>query len=97
MPKQHIEVHRPGIIDMVSRIPGGPYYTIKQVSVKIGRDPDTIRRWQKANPELKPTHQMPLGEDPSTEQFVWLYTDADVRKLREFAATLRVGRPRKEE
>lgn len=95
MPKHRIEVKRPGIIDMVSRIPGGPYYTISQVATMVGRDPDTIRRWQKANAALKPTHQMPLGEDQSTGQYVWLYTDADVRRLREYAATLRVGRPRK--
>jgi len=85
----------PGIIDMVSRVAGGPFYTIKQVSVKIDKDPDTIRRWQRANPELRPTHQMPLGEEGSG-QFVWLYTDADVKALLAYGATLRVGRPRKE-
>jgi hypothetical protein len=88
------DVKRPGIIDMVSRVAGGPFYTIKQVSTMIGKDPDSIRRWQKANEDLRPTHQMPLGEDKG--QYVWLYTEADVKRLREFSATLRPGRPRKE-
>ena len=90
------DVKRPGIIDMVSRVAGGPFYTIKQVSTMIGKDVDSIRRWQKAHENLRPSHKMELG-DGTTGQFVWLYNDADVRKLREFSATLRPGRPRKQE
>lgn len=94
MPKQ--DVRRPGILEMISRIEGGPYYAISQVAKMIGRDPDTIRRWQRAKEELRPTNKMELG-DGSTDQFVWLYTQQDVRNLRNYSATVKVGRPRKEE
>jgi hypothetical protein len=98
MAKQREVAHRPGILEMVSRVEGGPFYTIKQVSRMIDRDPDTIRRWQKQeeNEHLKPGHQMQLG-DGTTGQFVWLYTKDDVKRLREHSAKVRPGRPRKVE
>lgn len=86
----------PGILEMVSRIEDGPYYTISQVATMIGRDADTIRRWTKKNPELAPQYRMNLGSKGSGA-FVWLYDDEDVKKFKEYALTVKVGRPRKEE
>jgi len=77
----------PGIIDLVSRAEGGPFYTRKQVADRVGRSIDTIIRWGKDNPELHPTHKMPLGKS-----FVWLYTEADISVLQEFASHQKTGR-----
>ena len=86
----------PGILDMVSRVEGGPYFTISQMATMLGKDADTIRRWAKNNESLKPTHKMDLG-DGSKGSFVWLYTEEDVQRYREHAKTVKVGRPRKED
>lgn len=86
---------KPGIVRMVSRIEGGPYYTISQVADQLGRDITTIRRWIKRNPSLHPTHKMTLG-DGTKGQFVWLYTYEDISRMQDYVSTLRVGRPSKE-
>lgn len=77
----------PGILDLVSRAEGGPFYTRKQVADRVGRSIDTIIRWEK-EPMNRPTHKMNLGE----KGFVWLYTEADVSRLTKFADKQRPGR-----
>ena len=80
----------PGIIDLVSRLEGGPFYTRKQVADRVGRSIDTIIRWGKEDPKNHPTHKMPLGKS-----FVWLYTEADISVLQAFAEKQRPGRKQK--
>lgn len=79
-----------GIVDMVSRLEGGHFYTIGQVAQAVGRDKDTIRRWQQDHPELHPKHNMPLGEKGYK---VWLWTEKEVETLKEFARNQKPGRP----
>lgn len=78
----------PGILDLVSRAEGGPYYTTKQVADLVGRSPDTIRRWARIQ---RPSHKMELGD----HSFVWLYTEQDVSRLQKFASEQKPGRKKK--
>lgn len=84
-----------GIEKLVTRIEddGGPFFTIKQVSERLGRSKDTIRRWCEQNEDLHPTHKMPLGE--SGNSYVWLYTEDDIRRMEEYSSTIKIGRPPK--
>lgn len=76
-----------GILDLVSRAEGGPFYTRKQVADRVGRSIDTIVRWGKEDIENHPTHKMRLGKS-----FVWLYTEADISRLTDFAGKQNHGR-----
>lgn len=76
-----------GIIDLVSRAEGGPFYTRKQVADRVGRSIDTVTRWGKKYPKYHPTNKMPLGKS-----FVWLYTEADIERLSRFADSQMPGR-----
>lgn len=86
----------PGILEMVKRAEGGPYKTISQVAKEVGRSVDTVRRWvNDPRNSLGPSAKMNLGEDKG--QFVWLYTPKDVKEIRQYARTVKPGRPRKED
>lgn len=83
----------PGILSLVARAEGGPFYTTSQVATMVGRSPDTIRRWAK-KPECAPTHRMPLGKGKA---YVKLYTDADISRLKRYALKQHAGPLRKGE
>lgn len=84
-----------GIIDLVSRADGGPFYTVSQVAQMIGKSKEQVKRYWQLKPNLKPKYKMPLGE--REDNFVWLYTDDDVRALRDYASKQHPGRPKKED
>lgn len=81
-----------GILRLVSRVDGGPYYTIRQVADRLDRSVDTIRRWVNEGSVPAPTHKMDLGE--GGKSFVWLYTEEDIEIYEAYATIVKVGRPR---
>lgn len=70
-----------GIEKMVERIddPDGPFYTIKQVSERLGVSRDTVRRWGK--PLNIPNHKMNLGDGTKENAYCWLWTEGDIAEL----------------
>ena len=83
-----------GIITLVSRIEEGNYYTISQVARQLERNVSSVKRWLKKNPKLRPTHRMDIGAEGNN--YVWLYTDVDISRLKKHRDTLKPGRPKKE-
>lgn len=79
-----------GIINLVSQVDRGKYKTIKQVSDAIGRSPSQIKAAIRNGRVSGPTHKMPLG-DGTTNSFVWLYTNNDIRRLRRYFAGTKPG------
>lgn len=86
-------MNQKGIMALVARVEGGPYYTITQVAEMIGKSTDTIRRWVKEGSVPAPTNKMNLGEEGNS--FVWLYTKEDVEMMAAYATIVQRGRPRK--
>lgn len=82
-----------GILHLVSRVDGGPYYTVRQVADRLGKSTDTIRRW--ARTVHAPSHKMDLGVEGKS--FVWLYTEDDIEIYEAYATIVKVGRPKKRE
>jgi hypothetical protein len=84
-----------GIIKLVHRAehPDGPFKTIGEVAEYFERDRSTIRKWCKRIGDI-PSHSMPLNDKG---QFVWLYTENDIRELEKYSATInpKGGRPKK--
>lgn len=66
---------------------GTNYYTVSQAAALVGRSADTLARWRKRRYVNAPSAQC----DFDTE-VVYLYTDDDIRELKEFAATMYPGR-----
>lgn len=81
------------VLEAVKKLKGGPFYTVHEVAEKIGRSVDTIKRWTRNpnNKNLRPFYRLDLSD----KSFVWLYTEEDVKRLREHAQTVRSGRPTK--
>lgn len=82
-----------GILHLVARVDGGPYYTIKQVAERLGKSTDTIRRWVRDEVVPAPSHKMDLGEEGKS--FVWLYTEDDIEVYEAYSTITRPGRPRR--
>lgn len=84
--------HRiPGLL---AKVNSEGFFTISQVAKRVGRSADTIRHWQDTGRIRRPTKKMPLGEG---DQFVWLYDEKYIADCQAIAATIRTGRPTKEE
>lgn len=82
-----------GILSMVARVEGGPFYTTKQVADRVGRSRDTIKRWRDEGSIPEPKHKMDLGEEGKS--FVWLYTEEDAEMIEAYATVVRPGRPKR--
>lgn len=65
------------------------YYTRSRAARKINRSPDTLKRWHKAG-LCVPSSSMKAGQ-----LTVWLYSDEDIKQLREVARLQKPGRKRK--
>lgn len=61
----------------------GNYYTIQDVARKIRRTPKTIKAWIRSGEVVGATRYGVRG-DGSSDQFVWLYTQTDINRLRKF-------------
>lgn len=81
---------RPKPYGFMQQLPEG-MYTRAQVAEKIGKSRDTVRRWHE-NGTYKATHQETFGDVT-----VWLYTEDDVRAMKQIARHLTPGRKPKEE
>lgn len=60
------------------------YYTINEVAGKIHRAPKTIKAWIRSG-EVKGATRYGVRGDGSSDQFVWLYTQTDLNRLRRYA------------
>lgn len=86
--------HEGGILNLVSRIEEGDFYTIAQVARQLKKSDSTIKRWINEDPKrLKPTHYMPIGK--TGKNFVWLYTDEDISRIAAHGKNKKPGRPKK--
>jgi predicted transcriptional regulator len=93
-----------GIVKMVHRVddPDGPFMTIGEVAALFERDRSTVRRWCRRLCDEGyqiPTHKMPLGDEKSSDAFVWCYSKEDFERLAKLAATInpKGGRPPKKD
>ncbi|MFE9742928.1 hypothetical protein [Streptomyces sp. NPDC006477] len=83
-----------GIINLVSQAGQGQYKTISQVATEVGRSMSAIKNAIRSGKVSGPTHRMTLG-DGTTGQFVWLYTEADIRRLQKYFSELQPGPKKK--
>ena len=65
------------------------WYTVSQVSDKIGKSKETIKRWHRTG-FYQATNQMKVGD-----LNVWVYSDDDVVALQKAMKTIKQGRPPK--
>lgn len=76
-----------GIQAMVRRM-SPTRYTVNEAASLVGRSPDTLVRWRRAG-IYEPSDSMKVGS-----LTVWLYTDDDIRYMKEMAKDLKPGRKR---
>lgn len=65
-------------------------YTRSKAAWQVNRSPDTLKRWHRLG-LVVPSQRMQAGK-----LNVWLYTDDDIKRLREFARMQKPGRKRKD-
>lgn len=70
-------VGRSGFHKVISRLEGGPYYTVAQVGWIIEVDPKTVKQWIKQG-KVDPASLF----TEISGSLVYLYTDADVERFR---------------
>lgn len=70
-------VGRSGFHKVISRLEGGPYYTVAQVAWIIEVDPKTVKQWIKQGKVDQATFQTEISGS-----LVYLYTDEDVERFR---------------
>lgn len=73
-------VGRSGFHQVISRIPGGPYYTVAQVAWIVEVDPKTVKQWIKKGKIPRASFYTEISGS-----MVYLYTDDDVERIREYA------------
>lgn len=86
-------MNKHGVLSLVSRIEGGPYYTYAQVAERVGKSKDTIIRWVNEGSVPPPTHRVNLGEEGKS--FAWLFTEEDIEIIEAYSYIVRPGRPKK--
>ncbi len=65
-------------------------YTVNEAAARVGRSPDTLRRWR-----LDGTY-MPSDTMQAGSLTVYLYTDQDLENLKRIAKKKRPGRKKKD-
>lgn len=70
------------------------WFTISQVAERCGKSTDTIRHWQETGRIRRPRKKMLFG---GKGEFVWLYDELYIEDCIQIAATIRPGRPKKDE
>lgn len=73
-------VGRSHIHQKVARLPGGPYYTVLQVAWILEKDPKTVKRWIRQGKTERASKYVRLHGE-----VVYLYTEADLERLRVFS------------
>ncbi len=84
---------RHGILALIERAEGGPFFTYRQVGEAVGRSHDTIRYWVEQGNIDPPTHRMPLG-DNGEKAWVWLFTQDDLEVIEAYSYIVHPGRPK---
>lgn len=68
---------------LIADLPGGPYYTVGQLAFLIERTPTTVKRWIRDGKVAKASKKL-----KAYGQVVYLYTDDDVERYREYAESV---------
>lgn len=67
---------------------GEPLYTTADTALRIGKSIDTLRRWLREERVRGASYTLTFGKLD-----IHLFTERDVQRLREYAKSLRPGRP----
>jgi hypothetical protein len=74
-------------IDQMAADIGIKLYTVSVAAEMVGKSADTLTRWRKLGYVNAPSQQIDFEK-----QTVYLYTDEDIRELKEFAKSMYQGR-----